>query len=116
MVEQSPTQESDAFFNQAWAELLVEKAVFQGEPSTWRITNINCKHVLKAVNVNVEQFQQALTRYITNSPEDELTFSEFCKFYHTQLIKAANSEIRSMDDTDLLETPAQKIISLLREI
>ena len=56
MVEQSPAQESDAFFNQAWAELLVEKAVFQGEPSTWRITNINCKHVLKAVNVNVEQF------------------------------------------------------------
>ena len=56
MVEQSPAQESEAFFNQAWAELLVEKAVFQGEPSSWRITNLNCKQVLKAVNVNVEQF------------------------------------------------------------
>lgn len=51
-----------------------------------------------------------------NSPQEELTFSEFCKLYHAELIKAASSEIRSMDDTDLLETPAQKIISLLREI
>jgi len=31
-------------------------------------------------------------------------------------MKAAAFEIRAMDDTDLLETPAQKIISLLREI
>jgi len=31
-------------------------------------------------------------------------------------MKAAAFEIRAMDDMSLLETPAQKIISLLREV
>jgi hypothetical protein len=31
-------------------------------------------------------------------------------------MKAASFELRSVDDFNLLETPAQKIISLLREI
>lgn len=31
-------------------------------------------------------------------------------------MKAAAFEIRALDDTNVLETPAQKIISLLREI
>ena len=47
---------------------------------------------------------------------DQLTFADFCELFHKELVKAAAFEIRAMDDTGLLETPAQKIISLLREI
>ena len=36
--------------------------------------------------------------------------------FQKEFVKAAAFELRSLDDTDLLETPAQKIISLLREI
>ena len=47
---------------------------------------------------------------------DQLAFEDFCQLFHKELVKAAAVEVRAMDDTDLLETPAQKIISLLREI
>ena len=47
---------------------------------------------------------------------DQLSFSDFCELFHKELMKAAAFEMRAMDDTGLLETPAQKIISLLREI
>ena len=45
-----------------------------------------------------------------------MTYTEFCQLYHKELLKAAAFEIRAMDEQSLLETPAQKIISLLREI
>ena len=71
MVENSPAVvESEGIFNQEWAEMLVDKAVFEGDSSTWRITSQNYKQVLKAVNVKVEQFEMSLTRSIGSSPED----------------------------------------------
>ena len=45
-----------------------------------------------------------------------MAFSDFQVLFHKEFVKAASFELRAMDDTDLLETPAQKIISLLREI
>lgn len=70
---------------------------------------------MKTIQVNVAQFQQVLNRAIMNS-NDQLAFAEFCQLFHKELVKAAAVEMRAMDDTDLLETPAQKIIHLLREI
>lgn len=48
--------------------------------------------------------------------DDQLIFADFCTLFHKEFMKAAAFELRSMDDTKLLETPAQKIISMLREI
>jgi len=43
MVENSPLTDGDGIFNREWAELLVEQAVFSGDPSTWSITRENFK-------------------------------------------------------------------------
>ncbi len=117
MVEESKNAaaNSDNIINQNWAEKLIEEDVFEGDPSTWKVTSSNFKIVLAALGMKVEQFQQAVVRAI-DSNNDQLPYSEFCQLYHKELLKAAAFELRAMDDTDLLETPAQKIISLLREI
>ena len=39
-----------------------------------------------------------------------------CGYFQNELTKAAQQEIKAFDDTDLFKTPAQKIISMLREI
>ena len=69
------------------------------------MTSSNFKSVLAALGMKVEQFQQALTRAI-DSNNDQLPYGEFCQLYHKELLKAAAFELRAMDDTDLLETPA----------
>ena len=71
--------------------------------------------MLTAIDVSVAQFETALQRTITHH-NDQLSFHDFCQLFHKELLKAAAFELRAMDDTDLLETPAQKIISLLREV
>ena len=81
----------------------------------WKITESNYCQVLQTIQVNVKQFEQVLIRAIINN-NDQLAFSDFCQLFHKELVKAAALEMRAMDDTDLLETPAQKIISLLREL
>ena len=61
---------------------------------------------------HTERIRALLQKYETHiSPELQQRACEY-----QELMKAAAFEIRAMDDTDLLETPAQKIISLLREI
>ena len=39
-----------------------------------------------------------------------------CNIFKNELTKAVQQEIKAFDDTDLFKTPAQKIISMLREI
>ena len=106
---------NEGLINTAWVERLIEQEVYEGDPRSWMVTESNYQHVLRAINVNVHQFEQALTRAIQASG-DQLPYADFCQLYQKELIKAAAFEIRAMDDTNLLETPAQKIISLLREI
>ena len=53
----------------------------------------------------MEQFQHAVVSAI-DSNDDQLPYSDFCALYHKELMKAAAFELRAMDDTDLLETPA----------
>lgn len=65
--------------------------------------------------MNIVQFEQVVIRAIITN-DDQLPFSDFCELFHKELVKVAALEMRAQDDTDLLETPAQKIISLLREI
>ncbi len=107
MVEESKNAaaNSDNIINQNWAEKLIEEDVFEGDPSTWKVTSSNFKTVLAALGMKVEQFQQAVVRAI-DSNNDQLPYSEFCQLYHKELLKAAAFELRAMDDTDLLETPA----------
>ena len=109
------THANESVFNQAWVKALVDNDVFEGEPVNWKITEANYRQVLQAINVNVQQFEQALLRAISSS-NDQLPYADFCQLFHKEVMKAAAFEIRAMDDTNLLETPAQKIISLLREI
>ena len=106
---------SEPVFNQTWIKSLIDAEVFEGDPKNWKITENNCIEVLKTIQVNVAQFKQVLSRAIMNN-NDQLAFEDFCQLFHKELVKAAAVEVRAMDDTDLLETPAQKIISLLREI
>ena len=108
-------QEQAVRMNQSWVTALVKEDVFEGDPSTWRVTGSNYKKVLAALNLSVQQFEQALTRAIASS-NDQLIFADFCTLFQKEFMKAAAFELRSMDDTKLLETPAQKIISMLREI
>ena len=96
-------------------QILLEKEVFEGDPEHWKITESNYSQVLSTLKVNIAHFEQVLIRAIITK-DDQLTFTDFCELFHKELVKAAALEMRAQDDTDLLETPAQKIISLLREI
>ena len=96
-------------------QILSEKGVFEGDPENWKITESNYMKVLQAIKVSAEHFESVLLRAIYAN-NDQLSFNDFCELFHKELVKAASLEKRAMDDTDLLETPAQKIISLLREI
>ena len=58
---------SQTLTNQAWAKALVEQDVFEGDMSTWRITDCNYQSVLKAINVNVTQFEQSLKRALATN-------------------------------------------------
>ena len=54
---------------------------------------------------------------IKTSDKDYITYKELCYIFQTELAKAAQMERKAFDDTDLLlKTPAQNIITLLREI
>lgn len=94
---------------------MVEDGVFEGDPLNWRITENNYIRVLKSIRINIVQFQQVLIKAIVSS-NDQLTFVDFCQLFQKELVKAAALEMRALDDTDLLQTPAQKIITLLREV
>ena len=100
-----------------WMQKLIEAQVFENnEPQTWIVTQDNYSQVLCECNILGSHFVQALTKILAANEEAQLSFTEFCQLYQREQLKAATFELRAMDDTDLLETPAQKIISLLREI
>ena len=105
MVESNQKGTNENVFNQIWVQQLVEGDVFEGDPSNWFITESNYRNVLTAINVNVTQFEQALLRAIVTN-NDQLSYIDFCQLYHKELMKAAAFELRAMDDTNLLETPA----------
>ena len=48
--------------------------------------------------------------------DNEMSYEEFCTIFKRDFAKAAQLKIQLNDDSDLLRTPAQKIISMLREI
>ncbi len=53
MVEESKNAKAntDNIFNQCWADKLIEEDVFEGDPSTWKVTSSNFKTVLTALGM-----------------------------------------------------------------
>jgi len=68
---------NEGLINTAWVERLIELEVYEGDPRAWMVTESNYQHVLRAINVNVHQFEQALTRAIQASG-DQLPYADFC--------------------------------------
>ena len=97
--------ETEGTYNLEWADTLIRSNVFEGDPNQWRITSDNYPRVLQALELNHQQFEQALVLVIRKLG-DQLPFADFCKLYRTELVKSATFELRAMDDTNLLETPA----------
>ena len=57
----------ESILNQYWVDKLLENDVFEGDGTTWKVTQSNFKAVLKAIGVKVEQFEVAVLRAIKNS-------------------------------------------------
>lgn len=49
----SPHIEQPSVINQSWVSALIKEDVFEGDPSTWRVTESNYRQVLIALNLNV---------------------------------------------------------------
>lgn len=50
-------EESKTMINQSWVSALVKEDVFEGDPSTWRVTEGNYRQVMLALKLNVQQFE-----------------------------------------------------------
>ena len=54
---------------------------------------------------------------IKTGNKEHISYKDLCQIFQAELAKAAQMERKAFDDTDLLlKTPAQNIITLLREI
>ena len=54
---------------------------------------------------------------IKTGNKENISYKDLCQIFQAELVKAAQMERKAFDDTDLLlKTPAQNIITLLREI
>ena len=54
---------------------------------------------------------------IKTGNKENISYKDLCQIFQAELTKAAQMERKAFDDTDLLlKTPAQNIITLLREI
>lgn len=103
-------------FDDEWVTELQEKGVLEGEPDTWMITEENIIEVLRAISVNAAHYKTIIAKEIKAGGKGHITYKSMCTIFQSELTKAAQQEIKAMDDTDLFKTPAQKIISMLREI
>ena len=106
----------DHIFNHSWVSELKRAGIFATEDTDeWKITNKNISIIMRTLNVYVSQFSQSLRQEIIKH-DGSLTYEEFCQTFKREFAKAASLKIQMTDDTDLLRTPAQKIIAMLREI
>ena len=71
---------------------------------------------MRAISVNAAHYKILLTQKIRSSPNNSIGYSEMTNVFRDELTQAAQKEIKAFDDTDLFRTPAQKIISMLKEI
>ena len=113
-IESFPT--IDKVFNVEWVKELQEKNIFTGEPKDWKITEENIADVLRAISVNTTHYKRLIIEKIRNSSSKSISYKEMTVFFKMELLAAAQQEIKSIDDSDLFRTPAQKIIQMLREI
>ena len=80
----------------------------------WKLDASNYNQILRVLNMNVSQFSLSIRSEIKK--RESITYEEFCTLFKREFAKAASVKIQMKDDSDLLKTPAQKIISMLREI
>ena len=66
--------------------------------------------------MNANHYKYIVTKEINAKKKGFILYPDLCNIFQIELAKAAQQEIKAFDDSDLFKTPAQKIISLLREI
>ena len=103
-------------FNEEWVKELTDKGIFTGDFKKWTITEDNIAQVLQAISVNTAHYKSLVIREIKASGNNHISYEALCNIFQVELAKATQTEFKAFDDTDLFKTPAQKIISMLREI
>ena len=106
----------DSIFYQSWVKQLKQAAIFSSDDyNEWKVTSKNCSLILRTLNVYVPHFNQTLRAEIIKK-NGSISYEDFCQSFKRQFAKAAQVKLQMRDDTDLLSTPSQKIIGMLREI
>ena len=103
-------------FTEEWVKELKDKHLFKGNPDQWKITEDNIVNVLRAISVNAAHYKTMIVIKIRKSPKKCISYWDMTQLFKNELTMAAQQEIKAFDDSHLFKTPAQKIITMLKEI
>ena len=74
------------------------------------------EQVLKAIQLSSPYYYRIISSEIKRTEKGFITYVKLCEIFQQELAKAAQHEVQTLDDSQLFKTPAQKIITMLREV